>query len=61
MRKCIESGSQQAFRILAREDMRRDAQAALVRLIDDRSIEVGSELLIFAVPVSTGLNKIVNL
>ena len=42
---------QQPLRILEREDVRGDAQLVLVRLVDDRAVELRRQLLVLAVAV----------
>src|SRR4249919_1481158 len=49
VRERIDAGADETFAILQVEDMRGDAEVVLMRLVDDRPVEVGRELLELAV------------
>src|ERR1051325_988946 len=45
MAEAVDAGAQQVLRVLERRDVRHDADAVRVRLVDDRAIEVRLQLL----------------
>ena len=47
----VDSGAQESFRVFEGEDVGDDALAAGVRLVDDRAVQLGGQLLVLSVPV----------